>query len=60
VKAKQVGQYMEIWSGTVLITAFVMGGNLMILGRAPPYNPALVTAGAAELFSIELGVENKE
>jgi hypothetical protein len=51
---------MEIWSGTVLITAFVMGGNLMILGRAPPYNPALVTAGAAELFSIELGVENKE
>lgn len=47
----------KAWLGEVLIAASIIEGDRAAQSRGPPSGPAVVTAGAAELFGIELGVE---
>ena len=46
----------EAWLGAVLIATFVIDGDLAVLTRGPPSDPAAVTVQAAELFNIKFGV----
>jgi hypothetical protein len=47
---------MEVWLGVVVITVFKIEGDLPVLLRGPPSDPATVTGGAAELFGLDFGV----